>query len=91
MDFIIYQRTARPRTHPGAGHHTKGWNNMEKIQMLCYSGESWDSTPIKERGIYDIAEKMKTKKGQMQIAALIDLQQELGRKIHIKRITGGEK
>ena len=59
---------------------------MEKIQMLCYSGETWDSTPLGEKAICDI--------GGMTaevVAAIADLQQEMGRKIHIKRITGGEK
>jgi len=56
---------------------------MEKIQMLCYSGESWETTPIGQKGIYDISEK-----SAEEVAGLADLQQELMvRSIHIKRVS----
>ena len=56
---------------------------MDKIQMLCYSGESWETTPISQKGIYDITEKTAE-----EVARLADLQQELmNRKVHIKRIV----
>ena len=56
---------------------------MDKIQMLCYAGESWESTPIGQKGIYDI-----TDKSAEEVAHLADLQQELmGRSVHIKRIS----
>jgi len=60
---------------------------MEKIMMYCYTGESWDSTPIRDRAIQDV-----TAWTYDQVERLADIQQEMfGRNIHIKRITGGEK
>lgn len=56
---------------------------MEKILMYCYKGESFDSTPIKDKAIADVGRMT-----QRQVAKLADLQQEMfGRTIHIKRIT----
>ena len=54
---------------------------MEKIMMYCYAGESWDSTPIRDRAIQDV-----TTWSPEKVAILADIQQEmLGRQIHIKR------
>ena len=54
---------------------------MKKILMYCYKGDSWESTPIRDRAIVDV--------GRMtaeQVARIADFQQEmLGRQIHIKR------
>jgi len=56
---------------------------MEKILMYCYKGESFDSTPIKDKAIADVGRMT-----QRQVAKLADIQQEMfGRTIHIKRIT----
>ena len=52
-----------------------------EILMYCYRGDSWESTPIRDRAIVDI--------GRMtaeQVARIADIQQEmLGRQIYIKR------
>jgi len=54
---------------------------MEKILMYCYAGDSWESSPVKERAIQDV-----TTWAARQVAELADIQQELyGRSIHIKR------
>jgi len=58
---------------------------MEKILMYCYSGETWDSTPIGDKAICDIGGMTAE-----MVAMIADIQQDLGRRIHIKR-TGGEK
>jgi len=56
---------------------------MEKVLMFCYSGETWDSTPIKDKAIVDIG-RMTAR----MVAKIADIQQEfLGRKVHIKRVT----
>ena len=56
---------------------------MEKILMYCYTGESWETTPVREKAIVDIGRMT-----QRMVAKIADVQQEiLGRKIHIKRIT----
>ena len=50
--------------------------------MYCYSGPSWEETPVRERAIVDIGRMT-----QRMVAKIADVQQEiLGRKIHIKRI-----
>ena len=54
-----------------------------KVLMYCYKGESFDSTPIKDKAIADVGRMT-----QRQVAKLADIQQEMfGRTIHIKRIT----
>ena len=57
---------------------------MDKILMYCYSGETWEATPWKERAICDVSRMT-----QRQVAKIADVQQEfLHRNIHIKRIGG---
>jgi len=59
---------------------------MEKILMYCYSGETWDSTPIKDKAICDIGRMT-----HRMVAKIADIQQELlGRKVYIKRVTESE-
>ena len=59
---------------------------MEKILMYCYKGESWDSTPIKDKAICDIGRMT-----HRMVAKIADIQQELlGRKVYIKRVTESE-
>ena len=56
---------------------------MERIIMYCYTGSDWDSTPIRDRGLYDITEMTADK-----AATLADLQTEfMHRNIHVKRIS----
>ena len=55
---------------------------MEKILMYCYKGESWEDTPIRDRGIYDVSQKTAN-----QVAELAELQWDFqGRNVRIKRI-----
>jgi hypothetical protein len=64
-------------------HNQKNWRLTmdEKLIMYCYSGKNWESTPLKDRGVYDI-----TNWTAEETAEVADLQQEfMGRKIHIKR------
>jgi len=58
---------------------------MEKILMYCYTGPTWDSSPLGDKAIVDIGHM-----DASMVAAIADIQQDLGRRIHIKR-TGGEK
>jgi len=56
---------------------------MEKVLMYCYKGESWDSSPIRDKAIVDIG-RMTAR----MVAKIADVQQEfLGRCVHIKRIS----
>jgi len=56
-----------------------------KVLMYCYRGESWETTPIRDKAIADVGRMT-----QRMVAKIADIQQELlGRKIHIKRETGG--
>ena len=56
---------------------------MEKVLMYCYKGDSWESSPIRDRAIIDIG-----RMDARMVASVADLQQEfLGRTIHIKRIV----
>ena len=55
---------------------------MERIIMYCYTGPSWNDTPIGNRAIVDI-----TGMTVGQVAEVADVQQEAQRRnIHIKRI-----
>uniref|UniRef100_A0A6M3LH37 Uncharacterized protein n=1 Tax=viral metagenome TaxID=1070528 RepID=A0A6M3LH37_9ZZZZ len=54
-----------------------------KTLMYCYRGETWETTPIRDKAIADVGRMT-----QRQVAKLADIQQEMfGRTIHIKRIT----
>jgi len=54
---------------------------MEKVLMYCYKGDSWESSPIRDRAIQDVSSWTAQK-----VAVLADIQQEmLGRSVHIKR------
>ena len=56
---------------------------MEKVLMYCYSGPTWEETPIRGKAIVDIGRMT-----QRMVAKIADVQQEfMGRSIHIKRIT----
>ena len=54
-----------------------------KVLMYCYKGDSWETARIRDRAICDIGRMT-----QRMVAKIADIQQEeLGRKIHIKRIV----